>query len=165
MDWQKQTQDMLNSWTDSQKKLWDNWTESVQNFTGVQNDDIWAKTVETWQGSVTQALNTQNELSKAWVNNLNNVEGTPEQFVEWAKQSQEMSTRWNELQQQLWNNWFEVAKKVEPANVTPGFDVDAGKKVFEAWQDAAQQAFKVQTDWVNTFTGQAQEIAKKATKK
>lgn len=148
MDWQKQTEDMVKNWTETQKKMWDNWTDSMKNFGTLPSTDAWAKTVDTWQGSVKHALETQNEWSKMWVQNLSKMEGTPEQLLNWAKQSQEINARWNEVQKQMWDNWFETMKKVEPNSLLPGAGSEASQKMFQAWQDAAQQVMKAQTNWV-----------------
>lgn len=153
MDWQKQTQDMMKVWTDTQKKVWDNWTESMKSFSTVSNPtEAWVKSIETWHGMVNNGIEVQHDWAKMWVDSVAKVDGVPAPMVEWTKQAFEMNTQVSNLQKQMWSQWFEFVKKLEPGKM-PQFNSDEGKQMFQLWQDAVQNVAKVQTDWFNTVTG------------
>lgn len=149
MNWQKQTEEMFKTWTETQKKMWENWTESLKNLgTGAgPTPESWTKMVDTWQGMVKSALDSQGKWAQMWVDNMTKIEGMPDNVVKWAEQSKEMTTRWNETQAQLWDNWFDMLKKVEPSAL--GVD---GQKMFKTWQDTTQEMMKAQTEWVKSLS-------------
>jgi len=155
MSVQKQMEDAMQTWTETQKKMWDGWAESLKGFgIATPNNDMWLKTVETWQGMVTNGLETQNQWAKMWTENLGKVEGLPAPTVEWAKQAEEMNVRWTTLQKQLWEKWFEFVKKLEPGQL-PKVEADEIQEMFTAWQEATQEIIKLQTEWLNGLANNA----------
>ena len=41
MDWTKQAEDMLKTWTSSQQAMWDSWMKTMQGFGSNQPNDAW----------------------------------------------------------------------------------------------------------------------------
>jgi len=164
MNWQQQTEEMFKTWTDSQKKVWENWTDAMKGFGTTPNTEMWGKTLDTWQTMVKNGLDTQGQWTKTMVDNVTKIEGVPAPVVEMTKQSQEMNARWNEMQQQMWNNWFDLVKKMDPSTFAK-FGGEDGKNLFQTWQDSMQQMMKTQTEWVNTAATATKDAVKKATDK
>lgn len=164
MNWQQQTEEMFKVWTDSQKKAWENWTETMKGFGTVPNNEFWGKTLDTWQSLVQNSLETQGNWAKTMSENVTKVEGLPAPVVEWTKQSQEMNAQWNQLQKQMWDSWFDLMKKMDPSAFAK-FNGEDGKNIFQAWQDNMQQMMKTQNEWVNNAANTVKKAAAAATEK
>ena len=164
MNWQQQTEDMFKAWTDSQKKVWENWTEAMKGFGTVPNNEIWGKTLDTWHSLVQNSLESQSNWAKTMSDNVAKVEGLPAPVAEWTKQSQEMNAQWNQLQKQMWDSWFELVKKMEPSAFIK-LNGEDGKNMFQTWQDNMQQMMKTQGEWVNNAAATVKKAAATATEK
>jgi hypothetical protein len=151
MDWTKQAEEMAKTWTETQKKMWDNWFNTVQNFEKNQVFEAWKKTVETWEESVKNMLDAQTAWTQMWADNLTSAGGASKEMVEWSRQLQEMARRWSETQKQLWASWFDMVKKFDPAKMTGGWDTE-GQKMFQGWQEAMQKVVDTQTEWARHWT-------------
>jgi hypothetical protein len=150
MDWTKQTEDMFKTWTDTQKKMWDSWLETVQQASApMQGAQVWQKTIETWEETVNNVLAAQTKWSETWANSFD-PEGTPEEMAQWFKQAQEMAKQWNETQQSLWQNWFGLIKQADVTKMTGGWE-EEGQKAFKNWQDSMQKVMDAQMDWIKMW--------------
>lgn len=150
MDWAKQSEEMFKSWTDTQKKIWDNWLEAVQKSTApMQGAQVWQQTVKTWEDTVNNVLDAQNNWVDTWVNSFD-PDGTPEEMAHWFKQTQGMMKKWNETQQGLWKNWFDLAKQVDVSKMTTSWE-EQGEKAFKNWQDSMQKVMNAQMDWMKMW--------------
>lgn len=161
MDWAKQSEEMFKSWSDTQKKMWDSWLETVQSGSAAMpGPQLWQKTVETWEQTVNNVLAAQSKWAETWSDSFN-PDNTPEEMAQWFKQTQGMVTQWNETQQRLWQNWFELIKKADVSNMTSSWE-EEGQKAFKNWQEAMQKVMDAQMDWVNMWTpGATKADAKK----
>jgi len=154
MEWNKQSEEMLKTWTETQKKLWDDCLKAMQGFGKSPGTEVWEKTVDTWQQTIQRLLDAQLEGARHWAENATTAKGATEETAEWAKHGQELITRWTETQKQLWGNWFELVKKLDVSNMTNW--ARDGQKFLQSWQETIQKAFDAQTEWVRT-TGQARK--------
>ena len=153
MDWNKQAEDMMKTWTETQKKMWDNWLDVAQpGSVQPQFAELWQQTMETWEGTVKSTLAAQNEWTQSWVSSVEQA-GLPKELAELLKQGQEMSNQWAEAQQKLWQSWFSLMKDIEPTTFAPKWE-DEGKKAFETWQEAAQKVMDAQKEWQSTWAEQ-----------
>ena len=155
MDWLKESQEMFQAWTESQKKTWEAWLKAVQGSDKSKPAEIWKKTIDAWQESVNGTLNAQVEGSQIWAKSVTSIEGAPKESADWAKQVQEMTKNWTEMQQQMWDNWFEIAKKGDPFTFAGGWDKE-GPAVLKTWQDMAQKAMSSQSEWIRNWTALGQ---------
>jgi hypothetical protein len=164
MDWQKQANDMIKTWTGTQQKVWETWVSSMQLMTTPQSPEAWQKTVDTWRGTVKQALESQVELTRLWaegvaasavsmpsapaVPGMPAMPGAPTAaMVEWTRQMLEMTRTWTETQVRFSETWFDLLKKAEPTMMAQTWDVGQAQKIMATWQDAAQRAVEAQTEF------------------
>jgi hypothetical protein len=154
MEWTKQSEDMLKSWTDAQKKMWDDSLKAMQGFGKSPSTAVWEKTVETWNQTIQKVLDSQVESARSWTESLATAKGTSQEIAEVAKQGQDLITRLTETQKQLWANWFEFAKKLDASNMMNW--AQDGQRFLQSWQETIQKAQDAQTDWLKT-TGQARK--------
>src|SRR6266487_4845143 len=153
MEWAKQSEEMLKTWTDAQKKMWDDCMKAMQGFGKSPSTEVWEKTVDTWNQTIQRFLDAQVEGARLWAENVTKAKGT-EETAAWAKQGQDLITRLTETQKQLWGNWFELVKKLDLSNMM-NWTRD-GQKFVQNWQETIQKAFDAQTEWLRT-TGQARK--------
>src|SRR5512143_812970 len=97
----------MQSWMETQKKMWDTFFETMQGFGKSQNAKAWEQTVSTGEEILKNTFKAQSEFIQTWVKSLTAVEGMPAQALDSAKQFQEMAQRWSETQERLWTNWFD----------------------------------------------------------
>ncbi len=163
MDWTKQANDMLKTYTSTQQKVWESWVSSMQLATTPQSPETWQKTVDTWRGTVKYALEQQLELTRLWAEsvasasvNMPNMPGVPGMpampgvpatAVEWTRQMLEMTRTMTETQVRFSENWFEMLKKAEPGMLAQVWDMGQAQSVMSSWQDAAQRAVEAQTQF------------------
>lgn len=144
MEWQKQTEEMMEHWTSTQKQMWESWTEAMKGFSNGQNIEMWTKTVETWQEMVKGNMDSQRNFTKMWIESLEKMENVPPQFIEWVKQTEQMNGQWTDMQVKMWNDWFEMVKKVEPVDMSKMVNLDSQKTMFETWQNTVKSTMGTQ---------------------
>lgn len=158
MEWTKQSEEMFRTWTDTQTKMWNDWLKAIQGFGKSPSSQVWDKTLDAWDESIKKILDAQNDWTKRWTESFTANQSTPKEMVEWAKQGQEMSSRWTETQRQLWTGWFQVVRRLDPTAATGMSWAGEGQKFLQGWQDAVQKAMDSQAEWVRQWSaGQGQK--------
>jgi hypothetical protein len=56
MDWIKQSEAMFKTWTDTQQKMWDTFSENVSGFGKSPGEKMWAQTVKAGEDLVKNSL-------------------------------------------------------------------------------------------------------------
>ena len=150
MDWAKQSEEMMKTWTETQKKMWDNWLDTMQKAAGQnQAAEMWQKTVDTWEQTVNSTLDAQAEWTKMWADSLDSLDvkaDMPKEVADWAKQAQDMAKNWGETQRQMWQGWFDLVKKADAPKMAEAWGQE-GQKAFAAWQESAQKMMDAQMQW------------------
>ena len=151
MNWQQQFEEMMAGWTDTQRRMWDNWVEAIRGLEGAgQENEAWRReyerNLEVWEQSVREALNAQANWVQKWGDSLLENQQAPEPMIQWVNQAQEMMGRWTEAQSQLWNAWFESVRQMEPGQGGSPWAQD-GEQVLKAWQEAAQRSQEALSEW------------------
>jgi len=70
MSWTQQFEDMMKTWTDTQKSLWDNFFETMQGFGKSQSGRAWEKTVSFGEEGIRNMFKTQTEGLETWISGL-----------------------------------------------------------------------------------------------
>ena len=157
-DWTKQTEQFISSWADTQKKMWDSWAQAMQaSAAETVNKTFEAerqKAVEAWESSMKKGLEAQGEWAKLWVNSLSENKATPKPMLEWAKQMQEMMTRWTASQEELSHVWFNMIKTMDAGQSVAVWEKQ-GKKLLVSWQEAADKALEAQREMSKFWTKKA----------
>ena len=150
MDWTKQAEELFDTWTDAQKKMWKSWLDMVQQGAGQkQAADLWPKTIDTWQESVANMLATQDKWTDSWAESFN-ANATPEEMIEWVKQTQSVAKQWGDAQQQMWSNWFDMMKQVDLGDVANNWQGES-QAAFTNWQDSTQKIMDAQMQWIKMW--------------
>ena len=153
MDWNTQFEDMMKAWTDTQKKVWDSYFDTIQGFGKSQSTRMWESTLARGEEMLKDMLKTQMQGLTAWVDGLSEMEGVPPQMVESARQFQEMSSRWNKTQSELIENWFGMMKKFAPVSPADSW-AEMPQTMFKTWQETTQGIMDAQTKWMRSWMEQ-----------
>ncbi|MDP9372580.1 MAG: hypothetical protein M3Q65_09045 [Chloroflexota bacterium] len=150
MDRRTQPDELVRTWTETQRQLWTNWLDAVQRSGGTQGTAAWGAALDVWQRSVQQTLDTQAAWTRAWADSLLSTPGAPQELRERVRQGQELLQRWTDTQKRLWDGWFAVARQ---SAATPGAGLaDGGQQVMQAWQNTARQMMDAQAEWARGWT-------------
>jgi hypothetical protein len=136
----------------------DKWVETVKSFGGTQDPELWKKTLETWEETAKNSLNSQAEWTKSWIENLKSIEGMPEQAVKSVERFQEMGERWAGTQEQLWAKWIEMLKDFDPSQASERWS-EAIKDPVQTWQQATQRVLDAQAEWMKIWTSSGEKTA------
>jgi hypothetical protein len=177
MDWTKQANDMIKTWTGTQQKVWDAWLNSMQLAATPQTPESWQKMIETWRGTVKQALESQLQLTQMWAEGvaaasvnvpsvpgmpaLPSVPGVPGSAVEWTRQVLELTRSMTDTQVRFSENWFDLLKKADPSALAQTWDISQAQKIMSTWQDAAQKAIDAQSEFSRMVVKTASDATKK----
>ncbi|WP_440996766.1 hypothetical protein [Arhodomonas sp. SL1] len=134
MDWQKQMEEAMSHWTDTQRKLWDQWFEGMRNAgMGGPMQETQKQQIDAWQKAVSEALERQQQ----WVRSLSSSGGAGNE--DWSAQMQQMMRAWTETQGELWRNWLSRMEDAQPAvRDMPWYR--SARDVLDAWEEAMRQA-------------------------
>jgi hypothetical protein len=191
MDWTKQTNDMIKTWTNTQQKVWDAWLSSAQlATTAPQSPETWQKVVETWRGTVKQALESQLQLTQLWAEGvaaasvsmpsipgmptlpgmpsmpgMPSIPGIPTTPVEVTRQILDLTRTWTDTQVRFSENWFDVLKKIDPSALSTAWDPAQAQKIVATWQDATQKAIEAQNELGRLVVSAASTTANSVVKK
>jgi hypothetical protein len=157
---EKEAANVFGTWADLQMKVWNDWLRGMQGIGASEPSKVWQKTVEAWEQSIKKGIDAQTELAQLWAQNFHSVKDSPGEVAEWGRQGQEMITQWSETQKQLWDGWFQVVKKLNPAPVGENWEQE-GQRLVRTWQDMFQKAMDMQTQWMGAWTGGAAGERKK----
>ena len=152
MDWFKESQELMQSWTESQKKMWDNWMGSMDvSANQAKASEAWTTALDTWEKTINSGFEAQNQWTDFLTENLNSQDSAiPPEMAEWLKQSEAMGKRWSETQKELWQTWFDLIKKADAEKMLSAWGED-GQKAFTAWQESTQKIMTAQMDWAKQW--------------
>lgn len=149
MDWVKQTQDLFKTWMDTQQKMWANWTDATQSAADSQSSNLWSQSVNTWANGFKNFVETQALWARMWARNM--ISGSESRGAEaFVKAVEDMTHMWVDMQQKLWNNWFEIVRQFNPADITENTQGQM-LKAMESWQSTLGKIMDAQTEWTKQW--------------
>lgn len=107
-------EDVIKTWTDAQKRLWESLCSAVpfQPPAGVEAwRDTYLKNLATWESAVKQTLNQEATWVEQWVQKVAREKGTPEMVATWVRQMEEVLQRWIQSQNEWWDEYFSVLRR------------------------------------------------------
>lgn len=175
MDWMKQSQEMMESWVDAQKKMWEDWAAAAPGFGKVEGNPL-GDWVARWQETMQQSMDVWDDLASkaggpggAWAS-AGDWPGSEEDAKKmaqiWMDQTTAVMKSWAEAQRALWDAWFEVANKTARSAQSPGSEwydswQAAARKSMDAWEDLSRKTMETQADWMKNSTKTAEKAAGK----
>ena len=136
---QKMMKQMMESWSETQQQMIDQWMEMVEERGGQQQaSTIWKQTLSVWESSVKRTMEAQNATLNSWISQMKDIEGLPEEATEHVDEGRAIMKQWTEAQTRLWDKWFETMREMDPAKYESGWN-DIMKRSMSAWRDYMDQ--------------------------
>jgi hypothetical protein len=151
MNWPTPLGDMMQMWTTTQQKAWSTWVDTMQGIGRAPTPDLRGKIIETWEQSVRYSLEAQAKWMHAWLENLQRVDGMPENARQWLVHGQQEMERWYAAQRELWEHLFDALKKADPGTSASSLQ-KIGEGIFQTWQRSVRQMMENQLEWVAEWT-------------
>lgn len=153
MNWHKQMEEILTSWTDTQRRAWDQWMDAVKGMApGAEHLQAqYHQQLDAWEQAVREALNRQKEWAESLSSQTGQSGAQQELAEQWMGQIQEAMKGWTDAQSQMWSSWMENIKRMESSNGEMPFM--GADEVMKAWQKAADQAQATMKQWTESVGG------------
>lgn len=145
-EWPNQIADFQRTWVEQQQKMMSDWLDSMQNASSEASPPSWRKAADVMEKQLNSALDTQKQSLLAITENMENVEGVPDAFVQAVNQLEKGIELWSEVQQRLWKVWFDMLRSTAPTPQTPG------EAMLESWQDMVRKTMSMQEQWLSNWT-------------
>lgn len=155
MNWTKQAEEMVKTWTEAQQNAWQAW-QKLMDPQDAQSQMVenWQQMMALWEEAVKNSISAQNQWMQTWADMVDEQMDVPDEIMKFVEQAKEISQRWAENQEKLWQGWFDLMKQAKPTFPASGIGTDS-KKVFEAWQESTKNMMDAQTKWMNMFANHA----------
>lgn len=157
MEWTKQAETMMQTWTEAQKKVWEGWYDLMNNASNSSNTPFtfYPDAMKQWQQMMTQTLN-------AWTSG---ADPTAQNTARQLMATQEVMLRFLQTTTQAWQaiaprveageDWQSVVSQYgsqffQTLLGTPMGVASAGKDVNELWQFYIQEWQKLSQPWLQT---------------
>jgi hypothetical protein len=135
-------------WVEQQQQLLNNWLASLQSGGRGTAQNNWRTALDIIEQQINSALDAQKRSLVALIESAERVAGMPEPMAQGLHQLEEGIDRWNDVQRQLWQVWFDTLRATSaPVPQTPG------EMMFRNWQEMADRARSIQEQWLSTWTG------------
>jgi len=147
-EWPNQISELQRKWMEQQQQLLNDWLASLQGTGGSTPPNAWQEAVDLLEMQVNSALEAQKRSLKAVADNAKHVEGIPEPLTQWCNQLETGINMWNDMQQRLWQVWFDTLRTTAAPTVK-----SPGETLVRNWQDMAKRASEIQQQWLSNWTG------------
>jgi len=180
MDWMEQSLEMMKSWTDMQKRMWQGWLDASAGL-GKTEDNPLSEWVARWQETAQKSMDTWEELTRTFVENEGKWAGSDaaagywpgkedeikKMTASWTEQTLAVMKAWTEAQRKLWDSWFAAAADMAKSAKGPGGDwyegwQDAAKRSMDAWDELSRKTMETQADWFKGWQQPAADAGKKS---
>ena len=162
----KSADQIVNSLIDTQKKIWDTISESINAVSGAPADKRWEEGVGASETLVKNSLKAQADLTHTLVKTVKDIEGLPDRAIDTLEEFDKIQKELSKSQQGLAGNAFDMLKTLDPSRVAASY-TDAFRGAVERIQSMTQKAMETQMEMIRSMTGQTatKKTAKKETAK
>ncbi len=164
MNLTKSADQFVNSLIDTQKKIWDTISDSINNVAGAPVDKRWTQGVEASENLVKNSLKAQADLTHSFVKALGEIDGLPDRAVDTLEEFDKLNKELNKSQVGLVGNAFDMLKTLDPSQLAGSY-TDAFRGAVERVQGMTQKAMETQMEMIRNLTGQKKASTGHSSKK
>jgi hypothetical protein len=165
VDWMEQSLEMMKSWTETQKAMWQGWLDASAGL-GKTGENPLTGWMARWQEAAQKSMDVWEELTRKVVENEGKWAGSdagsgfwPGREEElrkiaasWTEQTLAVMKSWTEAQRKLWASWFGAAATMAQSSQEPGSEwykgwQDAAKRSMDAWDELTRKTMETQAEW------------------
>ena len=147
MNWADEAEKILKTWTDTQEKLWKSWAPPAASESP---EDAWTRGLELWQQSIRQTLEAQSEAMKMWTSLAQQGDVTAPEFSRYFPALQDMFGQWTAAQQQLWSQWVETLKSIDPGKLNEMWQ-EQGDELLQQFSESTKKMMQAQQQAMAQF--------------
>ncbi len=147
MSWADEAEKILKTWSDTQEQLWKSWAPPATSDTP---EDAWKRGLEIWQQSMRQTLDAQSEAMKTWARLAQQGEVSGPELSHYFPALQDMFGQWTAAQQQLWSQWVETLKSVDPGKLSEMWQ-EQGDELMQQFSAATKDMMQAQQQAMTQF--------------
>ncbi|HOB60669.1 MAG TPA: hypothetical protein PKI41_00935 [Candidatus Competibacteraceae bacterium] len=108
------SEEIVKTWTDAQKRLWESLCSAVP-FPPPIGVESWRETylnnLVTWEAAVKKTLAQEVDWVEHWVHQVAEEKEAPEMMTSWVRQMEDVLQRWIQMQNQWWEEYFTVLRR------------------------------------------------------
>ncbi len=142
MSWKEETDKLFETWAEAQQNLWRTWTPDATKKTPVES---WNQVLELWQQSWRQAVDSQTELMNLWASEGQLGGASKPDLSQYLPVLQDMFLQWSTAQQQLWGQWLDSMKGLDPGKLNEAWQKQ-GEQLMEQFSSSAKQIMDAQQE-------------------
>lgn len=147
---------MMDSWVQTQRQMIDQWLDRVEDGTARPSGDLWDQTLSVWKSSVKRTMEAQTATMNAWMRQLQDVDGMPDEAAEQVEQGKTIVKQWSETQHELWDRWFETMEEMDPSAYESGWQRMATQSV-STWRNYMDQIQELNESFASMATGSSDD--------
>jgi hypothetical protein len=151
MDWTKQAEQMVHTWTDVQRQMLDTWLTPMKGLASGQSEAAaseYLKGLEAWEGAVQKSLDAQANWLRLLTESMTANKNPADVATAWSDQTREMTQIWSDANEQLWQHLQASTKEFDPSKaVTAESWQKQSEAMMQAWKDASEAVRKTIADW------------------
>ncbi len=148
MDWSKQLQETIKTWTDSQQRILEGVTKVMLEMAAPPATNAWEGGIDLWEKGVRGFLETQADGTRLWIRGAAAVVNKSEQNSAWVQNVQQMTKLTTEFQEQFWKGWFATLRQLDPIkNATL---IAEAQPLIESWSENMRRAIQLQEEWLQS---------------
>jgi hypothetical protein len=147
MDWSKQMQETIKTWTDSQQRMLEGITKIMVEMAAPPTTNPWEFSIGLWEKGVNGFLETQADWTRLWIRGVNAATNKPE-TGDWAQRVEQMTKLTLEFQEQFWQDWFTTLKQIDP--IKNANWIAELQPLTEGWSAMVQRSIKFQEEWLQS---------------
>lgn len=165
MDWMQQSTEMMKTWSDMQKKMWESWLDAATGL-GDREQNPLGDWIERWREISEKSLAALDDLTRKMVEMQGKMaasetvtglwpgkeEDVKKAAQSWTEQTLAVMKAWTTAQNKLWADWFSAATSIAGSVKTPNDDwfdqwQKAARTSMEAWDKLTRDTMATQADW------------------
>ena len=141
-DWTEQVAEMQRSWVAQQQQVMKEWLGSVKSPGDDSLRASWRNAADMMEEQLKSALDTQTRSLLSCVENIEKVDGMPEEAVKALAKTKETVNGWAQVQGDIWKVWFDTVRQTAPPPQTPA------EALMESWEELAKKTMSIQNQWL-----------------
>jgi hypothetical protein len=143
--------DVLKSWNDIQRRIWNNWAALADPKRGWSADGAMKESLQILEDSLAQTIRDQAEWNRQCLKALHLYKGAlPPPLQAPYEQMEHLVDQWAAMQQAVAKTWVNALTDQQPAGWNGGVDLTRG--VIETWNDM-QQRWNSENVWMRMLHG------------
>ena len=129
------------------QQFFSDWLEGFQNLGGGSAPKNWQESIDIIERQIGSVLDAQVKTMKSLIATTDGLSGIPEPFMQWFQRMEQSIELCGDMQQRLWEAWFDMLRSTTSGVKTPGTIVIGN------WQEMMDHAVSIQEQLLNQFTG------------